>query len=197
MKNFAKITLGALVVAGATLAATAAADARVSVGIGIGAPGYYGPPAYSYSCDPYSRWGRSLSLRLRPGILWSGLLRPQLLCWRSLRRRFPWRRLPRWWWLPWRRSRPSLNGHSQVSFSPLRLARRKRPRSSPSPGVAHHALGVFVAPREARGFDVARDHDELPEHPVRTRRVAVVGMAERGAKGTNAPIECARAFTLT
>jgi hypothetical protein len=56
MKKFAKITLGALVVAGASLAATAAADARVSVGIGIGAPGYYGPPAYSYSCDPYSRW---------------------------------------------------------------------------------------------------------------------------------------------
>jgi hypothetical protein len=48
MKKFAKITLGALVIAGATLAATAAADARVSVGIG--------PPAYSYSCDPYSRW---------------------------------------------------------------------------------------------------------------------------------------------
>lgn len=56
MNKFAKITLGALVVAGASLAATGAADARVSVGIGIGAPGYYGPPAYSYSCDPYSRW---------------------------------------------------------------------------------------------------------------------------------------------
>jgi hypothetical protein len=58
MKNFTKITLGALVIAGATLAATAGADARVSVGIGLGGygPGYYGPPAYSYSCDPYSRW---------------------------------------------------------------------------------------------------------------------------------------------
>ena len=40
MKKFAKITLGALVVAGASLAATAPSDARVSVGIGIGAPGY-------------------------------------------------------------------------------------------------------------------------------------------------------------
>ena len=56
MKNFAKITLGALVIAGASLAATTAADAQVSFGIGIGSPGYYGPPAYSYSCDRYSRW---------------------------------------------------------------------------------------------------------------------------------------------
>jgi len=39
VNKFAKITLGALVVAGATLAATAGAEARVSVGIGIG-PGY-------------------------------------------------------------------------------------------------------------------------------------------------------------
>ena len=58
MNKFAKITFGALVVAGATLAATVAADAQVSVGIGLGGygPGYYGRPAYSYSCDPYSRW---------------------------------------------------------------------------------------------------------------------------------------------
>jgi hypothetical protein len=56
MKKFTKITLGALLAAGATLGATAAAQAQVSFGIGIGAPGYYGSPAYSYSCDPYSRW---------------------------------------------------------------------------------------------------------------------------------------------
>jgi hypothetical protein len=59
MKKFAKIALGALMLAGAATAMTAApADARVSVGIGIGVPGYYGGPAYypRYSCDPYSRF---------------------------------------------------------------------------------------------------------------------------------------------
>jgi hypothetical protein len=56
MKKFAKISLGALVVAGtAMFAAATPAAAQVSVGIGLGG-GYYGPPAYSYSCDPYSRF---------------------------------------------------------------------------------------------------------------------------------------------
>ena len=60
MKSVAKIALGALMLAGAATAISAApADARVSVGIGIGVPGaYYGGPAYypRYSCDPYSRF---------------------------------------------------------------------------------------------------------------------------------------------
>ncbi len=57
MKNFAKLALGALVVAGATtFAAAAPAQAQVSFSVGVGGGGYYGPPAYSYSCDPYSRW---------------------------------------------------------------------------------------------------------------------------------------------
>jgi hypothetical protein len=60
MKAFAKIALGAVMLAGAATAMSAApAEARVSVGIGIGLPGaYYGGPAYypRYSCDPYSRF---------------------------------------------------------------------------------------------------------------------------------------------
>src|ERR1700743_358423 len=53
MKKFAKVALGALMVAGAATATTAAktrpAEARVSAGIGLGSPGYVGPayPAYS------------------------------------------------------------------------------------------------------------------------------------------------------
>jgi hypothetical protein len=56
MKRFAKVALGALMMAGAatatTLATTGPADARVSIGIGIGIPGpgvyegYYGPGYY-------------------------------------------------------------------------------------------------------------------------------------------------------
>ncbi len=60
MKRFAKLALGALLLAGATAITTAPADARVTVGIGIGIPGpyygphyYYGPPRYSGYCDPY------------------------------------------------------------------------------------------------------------------------------------------------
>ena len=62
MKLFTKAALGALLLAGATALSAAPAEARVSIGIGIGGPGYYGPgyygpgygpPAY---CDPYSRW---------------------------------------------------------------------------------------------------------------------------------------------
>jgi hypothetical protein len=60
MKTFAKLALGALMVAGATAATTAAittpAEARVSVGIGIGVPGYYGGyygPRYDYGCYRY------------------------------------------------------------------------------------------------------------------------------------------------
>jgi hypothetical protein len=57
MKTLAKIALAASVLAGAAVATTTAADARVFVGVGVG-PGYYGGPAYypRYSCDPYSRW---------------------------------------------------------------------------------------------------------------------------------------------
>src|SRR5258707_4322582 len=54
MRKFAKVALGALMVAGAATATTAAittpAEARVSAGIGLGFPGYYGghsPPADS------------------------------------------------------------------------------------------------------------------------------------------------------
>jgi hypothetical protein len=59
MKKVMKVALGALMLAGVVGAAVTPADARVSVGIGIGAPvygGYYGPGYASYSCDPYSRW---------------------------------------------------------------------------------------------------------------------------------------------
>jgi hypothetical protein len=58
MKKFAKVALGALMVAGAaTAVASSPAQARVVVGFGVG-PGYgYGPAYYPrYSCDPYSRW---------------------------------------------------------------------------------------------------------------------------------------------
>ena len=48
MRKFAKVALGALMMAGAATATTAAmtspAEARVSVGIGLGFPGYYGRP---------------------------------------------------------------------------------------------------------------------------------------------------------
>jgi hypothetical protein len=65
MKTFAKFALGALMVAGAATATTAAttspAEARVTVGFDIGGPGYYGgyygPPRgyYGYPAyyDPY------------------------------------------------------------------------------------------------------------------------------------------------
>ena len=59
MKKFAKVALGALMLAGAATAVAATpADARVSIGIGLGAPVYAAPYPYyaSYSCDPYSRW---------------------------------------------------------------------------------------------------------------------------------------------
>jgi len=56
MKSFGKIALGALMMAGtaagATVATTAPASAHVSVGIGIGVPGYYAPrPYYRNPCD--------------------------------------------------------------------------------------------------------------------------------------------------
>jgi len=55
MKKFAKVALGAVMLAGAATALSAPAEARVVVGIGgyDYGPGYYGP---SYSCSPYSRW---------------------------------------------------------------------------------------------------------------------------------------------
>jgi len=58
MKVFKKAALAAVLLAGAAAFTAAPAEARVTVGIGIGVPGaYYGPgyypPAY---CDPYSRW---------------------------------------------------------------------------------------------------------------------------------------------
>ena len=49
----------ALVLAGSTFAATEPAQARVSIGIGIGGPGYYGSgygQRYNPYCDRYSRW---------------------------------------------------------------------------------------------------------------------------------------------
>jgi hypothetical protein len=54
MKKSAIFALAATMLAGAVTLAAAPASAAVSVGVGIGAPAYY--PAYSYSCDPYSRW---------------------------------------------------------------------------------------------------------------------------------------------
>ncbi|MGH6827360.1 MAG: hypothetical protein ACREFW_00445 [Rhizomicrobium sp.] len=54
MKHFAKIALGAVMVAGAAAAVAQPASAAVSFGIGIG-PNYYGPPAAPV-CDPYNRY---------------------------------------------------------------------------------------------------------------------------------------------
>jgi hypothetical protein len=64
MKRFAKIALGALAIAGAATAMTAApADARVVVGFGVG-PTYYAPPPpppvypyRSYDCYYYGYCG--------------------------------------------------------------------------------------------------------------------------------------------
>ena len=65
MSIWMKGVIGALMLAGSTLVASEPAQARVSVGIGIGVPGpyygpgYYGPgyaPGYSPFCDRYSRW---------------------------------------------------------------------------------------------------------------------------------------------
>jgi hypothetical protein len=62
MSNWITGVMGALVVAGSSLVAAEPAQARVSVGIGIGIPGpYYGPgygyaPGYDRACDRYSRW---------------------------------------------------------------------------------------------------------------------------------------------
>lgn len=56
MKTFAKFAFGALTLAGVATMASAPASAQVSFSIGIGGPGYYAPRAYTYSCDPYSRW---------------------------------------------------------------------------------------------------------------------------------------------
>jgi hypothetical protein len=61
MRKFAKIALGAMLLAGAATAmASAPADARVVVGVGVG-PGYYGPaPApypYDYNCAYYGYCG--------------------------------------------------------------------------------------------------------------------------------------------
>jgi hypothetical protein len=59
MKKVMKIALGAVMLAGAAIAVVTPANARVSVGIGLGGPayaGYYDPGYAGYSCDPYSRW---------------------------------------------------------------------------------------------------------------------------------------------
>lgn len=57
MKLFTKAALGALLLAGAAAFTAVPAEARVTVGIGIGGGGYYGPGGYPPAyCDPYSRW---------------------------------------------------------------------------------------------------------------------------------------------
>ncbi len=56
MKRIAKLALGAVLMAGTAFAVATPAAARVSVGIGIGVPGYYGPPPRYAVCDPYSRY---------------------------------------------------------------------------------------------------------------------------------------------
>jgi hypothetical protein len=61
MKRMTKFALGACAIL-AAFAASAPAQARVSIGIGLGYPGDYGYPGYYYGpparavCDPYSRW---------------------------------------------------------------------------------------------------------------------------------------------
>ena len=51
MKLIGKLAIGAVMAGAAALATTAPADARVTVGIGIGGPGYYGyyGPAYYHN----------------------------------------------------------------------------------------------------------------------------------------------------
>jgi len=59
MTYWIKGLVGALVLAGSTFAVSEPAQARVSVGIGVGGPGYYGPGygrGYDPYCDRYSRW---------------------------------------------------------------------------------------------------------------------------------------------
>ena len=56
MKNVAKLALGALLLAGTAFGVATPASAHVSIGIGIGGPGYYGPPRPYAVCDPYSRY---------------------------------------------------------------------------------------------------------------------------------------------
>lgn len=59
MRTLKKVALGSVALL-AALAASAPAQSRVSIGIGLGYPGYYGPPYYygpgRAVCDPYSRW---------------------------------------------------------------------------------------------------------------------------------------------
>jgi hypothetical protein len=64
MRKLAKIALSTCAIL-AAVATSAPAQARVSIGIGLGYPGYYGgyPGYYGYYgpsaralCDPYSRW---------------------------------------------------------------------------------------------------------------------------------------------
>jgi hypothetical protein len=60
MRTRTKIAFASLALLTA-VAATTPAEARVSIGIGLGYPGdYYGPPYYygpgRAVCDPYSRW---------------------------------------------------------------------------------------------------------------------------------------------
>ena len=62
MKTIAKLSLGALMLAGAAAATATPASAQVSFGFGIGPSygyygrSYYGRPYYrSYRCDPYGR----------------------------------------------------------------------------------------------------------------------------------------------
>ncbi len=52
MKKLAMAALGALMMAGGTVAATSPAEARVTIGIGFGGGGHY-PARF---CDPYSRY---------------------------------------------------------------------------------------------------------------------------------------------
>jgi hypothetical protein len=55
MKRIAKLALGALLMAGTAFAVATPAAAQVSFGIGMGGPGYYGPPRHAV-CNPYSRY---------------------------------------------------------------------------------------------------------------------------------------------
>ena len=57
MKNFSKLALGAVMLAGAATAMASPANAAVSFGFGIGVPAPVYRPYYPrYSCDPYSAW---------------------------------------------------------------------------------------------------------------------------------------------
>jgi hypothetical protein len=74
MNRFAKLALGAAMMAGAALDTTVAtpANAGVSVGIGIGVPGPYVAPVNPYPCWGYNYYAPGCSYPSYGGPVWVG-----------------------------------------------------------------------------------------------------------------------------